>query len=86
MTFLQDLPMSQAESAPNDRARQAAKILENPAQFKVCEGCGSIVTIRSTSCPSCHAYQFDETEPRIMAQAKALAQREANSVLSSDLA
>jgi ribosomal protein L32 len=78
--------MSQPESPSNDRERQAAKILENPSQYKVCEGCGSIVTARSTSCPNCHAYQFDASEARVVAQAKALARRDANSVLSSDLA
>ena len=30
----------------NDRAMQAAKILEAPALYKVCEGCSSIVTAR----------------------------------------
>jgi precorrin-6B methylase 2 len=78
--------MSQADSASNDRAKQAAKILEAPAQFKVCEGCGSIVTARANSCPSCHAYQFDASEERVVTQARVLATRDANSVLSSDLA
>ena len=78
--------MSQAEPASNDRSRQAAKILENPSQFKVCEGCGSIVTVRTVSCPNCHAYQFDAAQDRVIKQAQTLAQRGANSVLSSDLA
>ena len=70
----------------NDRARQAAKILEAPALYKVCEGCSSIVTARVVSCPSCHAYLFDGTENRVMLQAVALAKKDASSVLSSDLA
>ena len=78
--------MSQPEQPSNDRARQAAKILENPQDFKVCEGCGSIVTSRTTACPNCHAYLFDSTEQRVVQQARALAQRGASSVLSSDLA
>jgi RNA polymerase subunit RPABC4/transcription elongation factor Spt4 len=78
--------MSQTDPVLTERARQAAKILENPALFKVCEGCGSIVTTRTTSCPSCHAYQFDGSDLRIITQAKALARRDANSVLSTDLA
>ena len=78
--------MSQAEPPSSDRGRQAAKILENPCDYKVCEGCGSIVTLRTTACPNCHAYQFDATEPRVVQQARALARRSASSVLSSDLA
>jgi Zn finger protein HypA/HybF involved in hydrogenase expression len=78
--------MSPDEQARNDRAQQAAKILENPQAYKVCEGCGSIVTARTTACPNCHAYQFDLDESRVAQQAHALAKRGASSVLSSDLA
>ncbi len=70
----------------DDRARQAAKILEMPAHYKVCEGCGSIVTSRTVSCPSCHAYRFDPTEIRVKKQAEILAKKNASSVLFSDLA
>lgn len=78
--------MSHADQPGNDRARQAAKILENPQDYKVCEGCGSIVTARTTACPNCHAYQFDPCEQRVTQQARVLARRSANSVVSSDLA
>ena len=78
--------MSQKDSSTSDRSRQAAKILEKPADYKLCEGCGSIVTARTTACPNCHAYQFDLTPSRVIEQARALAQRSASSVLSSDLA
>ena len=72
---------------PQDaRQKQAAKIMEQPADYKVCEGCGSIVTIRTTHCPSCHAYRFDEAAERVLSQATLLATRQASSVLSSDLA
>jgi hypothetical protein len=71
---------------PSDpRQKQAAKIIEQPAEYKVCEGCGSIVTARTFHCPSCHAYHFDDTPSRVLSQAKVLAARQANSVLSSDL-
>lgn len=69
-----------------ERIKQAEKILEQPEDYKVCEGCGSIVTLRTVSCPSCHAYCFDENGERVKKQAKLLARREAHSVLSSDLA
>jgi hypothetical protein len=71
---------------PSDsRQKQAARIIEQPAEYKVCEGCGSIVTERTFHCPSCHAYNFDAAPSRVLAQAKVLAMRQANSVLSSDL-
>jgi hypothetical protein len=72
---------------PSDaRQKQAAKIIEQPADYKVCEGCGSIVTARTSHCPSCHAYNFDETPSRVLAQAALLAKRQASAVLASDLA
>ena len=71
---------------PSDaRQKQAAKIIEQPADYKVCEGCGSIVTARTSHCPSCHAYNFDDTPARVLAQAALLAKRQASAVLSSDL-
>ena len=74
-----------ASESSSDRVRQAAKILEHPDDYKVCEGCGSIVTARTLSCPSCHAYAFDEGPERVTKQAKILARRGASSVLSSDM-
>jgi hypothetical protein len=41
--------------------------------------------MRAVTCPSCHAYRFDSTAVRVVAQAKDLALRAANSVLSTDL-
>lgn len=70
----------------SERLRQAEKITANPHEFKVCEGCGSIVTERTVSCPSCHAYQFDDDSAKVVAQARLLAKRAQNAVLSSDLA
>ena len=70
----------------NDRVRQAEKIAEHPEDYKVCEGCGSIVTSRTVTCPSCHAYLFDPGHDRVVAQAKLLATRLQSGVLSSDLA
>lgn len=78
--------MSQPSESPDTRQKQAAKIMEQPEDYKVCEGCGSIVTARTSQCPSCHAYRFDDTSARVLSQATLLAQRQASSVLSSDLA
>jgi hypothetical protein len=68
-----------------ERAVQAAKIAENPRQYKVCQACDSIVTRRSATCPSCHGYRFDEDPEAVVEQAKILGSRERTSVLSEDL-
>jgi ribosomal protein L40E len=79
--------MSSADDAKDSssRLRQAEKIVGHPEQYKVCEGCGSIVVIRAVSCPSCHGYRFDGSRNRIVSQAQALAMRNPSSVLASDL-
>lgn len=69
----------------DSRMEQAKKIAANPEQYKVCEGCGSIVVTRAVACPSCHAYLFDATAQRVVTQAKELALKNPRSVLSSDL-
>ncbi|MFO1438120.1 MAG: hypothetical protein U1F81_07315 [Verrucomicrobiaceae bacterium] len=77
--------MSSIVDTNENRIKQAEKIASHPEQYKVCEGCGSIVVMRAVTCPSCHAYRFDATPVRVVAQAKDLALRAANSVLSTDL-
>jgi hypothetical protein len=69
-----------------ERQKQAEKTIQNPAGFKLCECCGSIVTLRSRSCLACSGYRFDMSIPNIIAQAKALALRDASSVAPGDLA
>lgn len=77
--------MSSPQENRESRIKQAEKIASQPDQYKVCEGCGCIVSIRATTCPSCHAYLFDESPSRVILQAKTLALRTPVSVLSSDL-
>ncbi len=77
--------MSADNEANDNRLKQAEKISHHPEQYKVCEGCGSIVVARAVTCPSCHAYRFDTTASRVVSQAQMLALRNPNSVLSSDL-
>jgi len=69
---------------PPDRAGAAAKILAKPADYKVCEGCGSIVLKKALLCPNCHAYRFDESTPWVIKQAELLGSREAASVTKED--
>jgi recombinational DNA repair protein RecR len=74
-----------SEENQQSRVKQAEKISSHPDQYKVCEGCGSIVVSRAITCPSCHAYRFDATTLRVVAQAQELARRAASSVLTSDM-
>ncbi|MCX6934811.1 MAG: hypothetical protein NTZ01_01220 [Verrucomicrobia bacterium] len=67
-----------------DRAGAAAKILAHPADYKVCEGCGSIVLKKALLCPNCHAYRFDESLVRVKKQATILGSRGAASVTRDD--
>lgn len=69
---------------PPDRAGAAAKILAKPSDYKVCEGCGSIVLKKALLCPNCHAYRFDESTPLVIKQAELLGSREAASVTKED--
>jgi Zn finger protein HypA/HybF involved in hydrogenase expression len=68
-----------------ERAARAQKIIEAPQNYKVCEGCESIVTRRVATCPNCHGYRFNLDEHEIIAQAKVLASRPQTSVTESDM-
>ena len=68
-----------------DRAARAEKIIAAPDNFKVCEGCDSIVTARVVNCPNCHGYRFDESPARVVEQARLLATRPQQSVTAQDL-
>jgi hypothetical protein len=69
-----------------ERAARAEKIIAAPANFKICEGCDSIVTARVSSCPNCHGYRFDESPDRVIEQARLLASRPQQTVTAQDLA
>lgn len=77
--------MNATDDSQDNRLKQAEKITNHPEQYKVCEGCGSIVVVRAVTCPSCHAYRFDAEAIRVVSQARDLAMRAAHSVLASDL-
>lgn len=70
----------------SNRAETAAKIASNPAQYKVCEGCDSIVGRATAICPNCHSFRFDETPETVINQAVILGNREQRSVTAEDLA
>lgn len=68
-----------------DRADRARKIVGAPQNYKVCEGCESVVAARVVTCPNCHGYRFDDSPERVVGQANLLASRPQQSVTSSDL-
>lgn len=73
------------DSHLKERAQKAAKIIAKPTEFKLCEGCESIVAVRVATCPNCHGYRFDETPESVVAQARLLATRAQTSVVADDL-
>ncbi len=74
-----------ADSSLNERARRADRIVKNPQKYKICEGCESIVASKVAICPNCHSYRFEIDRESVVAQARMLGQRQAQSVLLSDL-
>jgi hypothetical protein len=79
------LVVGQTDPALIERAKRARRIARNPAQYKVCCGCDSIVATKVNLCPNCHAYRFEDNDAYVVAQAKALSKREQQTVLSDDL-
>lgn len=67
------------------RIDKAKEIANNPGNYKVCEGCDSIVGSGTTLCPNCHGYRFDEGAARVVDQAVWLGCREQTSVTADDL-
>jgi len=64
---------------------QAHRIASNPSEFKVCEGCDSIVAAGSVMCPNCHGYRFDNEAKRVVEQALRIGARPQRSVTAEDL-
>jgi hypothetical protein len=77
--------MPQPDPHLEDRAKKAESIIADPARFKICEGCDSIVAARVTVCPNCYGYRFDADAEAIIAQARLLATRARTSVIADDL-
>jgi hypothetical protein len=68
-----------------NRAEAAAKIAAHPYQYKVCEGCDSIVGKATALCPNCHSFRFNEAPDAVKQQAALLGSREQRSVTAEDL-
>ena len=77
--------MAKEKTALAERAKRARRIFRNPALYKVCMGCDSIVAAKVNICPNCHAYRFEVDSDFVVAQARELSTREQNSVVAEDL-
>lgn len=77
--------MGQEDPTLIERAKRARRIARNPKQYKVCCGCDSIVAAKVNLCPNCHGYRFESDRELVVKQAKALSQREQQTVLNEDL-
>ena len=67
------------------RIEKAKEIANNPGNYKVCEGCDSIVGSGTIICPNCHGYRFDADHSRVVDQAVWLGTREQTSVTAEDM-
>ncbi len=67
------------------RLDKAKEIANNPGNYKVCEGCDSIVGSATIICPNCHGYRFDPEATRVVDQAVWLGRHEQTSVTAEDL-
>lgn len=74
------------QEQPTNRAETAARIASNPDNYKVCEGCDSIVGKSTAICPNCHSFRFDAEADAVVNQAVILGSREQRSVTADDLA
>lgn len=74
-------------SSPHQQARldKAKEIANNPGDYKVCEGCDSIVGYGTVICSNCHGYRFDTEATRVVDQAVWLGCREQTSVTAEDM-
>ena len=73
------------QSSSQYRAETAAKIATIPENYKVCEGCDSIVGRATFLCPNCHSFRFDSEPAAVIRQALLLGNREQRSVTAEDL-
>ncbi len=51
-----------------DRVARAERIIAHVENYKICEGCDSIVASRVTDCPNCHGYRFNEDPTEVISQ------------------
>ena len=57
------------------RAAAAIAITKDVHLFKLCEGCGSIVSMTVSVCPHCHAYRYNTNPEQVRRAALALGRK-----------
>ena len=67
------------------RLAAALKIVLSPQDYKVCEGCDSIVKQTTVICPNCHGYRYNDDIDVVISQAKHLSVTEQKSVTKEDM-
>ena len=68
-----------------DRQKAAQKIADNPGNYQVCHGCGSIVSSATVVCPNCHGYRLDGNPELVRRTARKLGENEQTTVAPEDL-
>ncbi|MBR5895736.1 MAG: hypothetical protein IKZ13_09375 [Akkermansia sp.] len=68
-----------------DRREIATTIANDPASYKLCAVCGSIVDKSAVSCPDCYAYRFDHDTSHVADAALDLAIKPRTAVSHFDL-
>jgi hypothetical protein len=67
-----------------ERAQRAEAIAADPADYKICEGCGSIISRPTPICPVCKCYRFDDDPARVAEHAVLLGSRPATTISEED--
>lgn len=69
-----------------DTRKEAAEyIIDHWEYYKVCEGCDSIVTLKTRICPVCATYRFDASKKTVVSMSKELSKHDQRSLLHDDL-
>jgi len=69
----------------DERLAKAIQIALHPQDYKICEGCDSIVSKITRICPNCHSYRYNENKSDVMNQAVRLGQSEQKTVTKEDM-
>jgi rRNA maturation endonuclease Nob1 len=67
------------------RKEAAEYIIDYWEHYKVCDGCDSIVTVKTHICPVCAAYRFDTNKKKVINMARELSKHDQRSLLYDDL-
>lgn len=69
----------------SSRKEAAEYVAKKYKQFKVCEGCESVVSNQLPICPICYTYRFDASKEAVISTSLRIGSRERETLLDSDL-